>query len=84
MSHRMVVNSAPLLIFFAWDSPLQRFTGRFDRFEIQKLPCNRFTGRFYRFTDRFDRFTGRFDRWALMGRPIFFFFDLTLNPRKLY
>ena len=66
-----------------------RFTGRFDRFEIQKLSCNRFTGRFDRFTDRFDRFTGRFDRfdwWALMGRPIFFFFffDLTLNPRKLY
>ena len=59
-----------------------RFTGRFDRFEIQKLPCNRFTGRFDRFTGRFDRF----DRWAFMGRPIFFFFffDLTLNPRKLY
>ena len=54
-----------------------RFTGRFDRFEIQKLPCNRFTGRFDRFTDRFDRFTGRFDRfdrWAFMGRPIFFLF----------
>ena len=54
-----------------------RFTGRFDRFEIQKLPCNRFTGQFYRFTDRFDRFTGRFDRfdrWAFMGRPIFFLF----------
>ena len=51
-----------------------RFTGRFDRFEIQKLPCNRFTGRFDRFTDRFYRFTGRFDRfnwWGLMGRPIF-------------
>ena len=57
------------------------FTGRFDRFEIQKLPCNRFTGRFDRFTSRFDRF----DRWAFMGRSIFFFFfDLTLNPRKLY
>ena len=50
-----------------------RFTGRFDRFEIQKLPCNRFTGRF-----------DRFDWWALMSRLIFFFFDLTLNPRKLY
>ena len=65
------------------------FTGRFDRFEIQKLPCNRFTGRFDRFTDRFDRFTGRFDRfdrWASMAGPFFFFFffDLTLNSHKLY
>ena len=39
------------------------FTGRFDRFEIQKLQCNRFTGRF-----------DRFDRWAFMGRLIFFLF----------
>ena len=57
-----------------------RFTGRFYRFEIQKLPCNWFTGRFDRFTGRFDRFT----KWALMGRPIFFlFFGLTSNSRKV-
>ena len=41
----MVVNSAPLLIFFAWDSPLQRFTGRFDRFEFKsKFKSSRATG----------------------------------------
>ena len=79
--------------------PCNRFTGRFDRFTDR---FDRFTGRFDWFTSvltkksdgvkvvhRFDRFTGRFDRfdwWALMGRPIFFFFffDLTLNSHKLY
>ena len=51
-----------------------------------KFKSSRATGLPAGFTDRFDRFTGRFDRfdrWAFMGRPIFFF-DLTLNPRKLY
>jgi hypothetical protein len=45
-----------------------------------------FTDRFDQFTGRYDRFTGRFDRftkWALMGRPIFFFFCLTSNARKV-
>ena len=66
---------------YRYTGRLDRFTGRFDRFEFKskfKIAC--VTG-LERYTDRFDRFT----KWALMGRLIFFFFffDLTLNARKV-
>ena len=73
---------------YRYTDRLDRFTGRFDRFEFKskfKIAC--VTG-LERYTSQFDRFTGRFDRftkWALMGRLIFFlfFFGLTLNSRKV-
>src|SRR6185295_5423535 len=55
---------------YRYTGRLDRFTGRFDRFEFKskfKITC--VTG-LDRYTDRFDRFTGRFDRftkWVLMG-----------------
>ena len=66
---------------YRYTGRLDRFTGRFDRFEFKfkfKFAC--VTG-LERFTGRFDRFT----KWALMGRLIFFlfFFGLTLNARKV-
>ena len=71
---------------YRYTGRIDRFTGRFDRFEFKskfKITCviglERYTGRFHRFTGRFDRFT----KWALMGRLIFFFFVLTLNAWKV-
>ena len=66
---------------YRYTGRLDRFTGRFDRFEFKskfKIAC--VTG-LERYTGRFDRFT----KWALMGRLIFFlfFFGLTLNARKV-
>ena len=66
---------------YRYTGRLDRFTGRFDRFEFKskfKIAC--VTG-LERYTGRFDRFT----KWALMGRLIFFlfFFGLTLNARKI-
>ena len=58
---------------------LDRFTGRFDRFEFKskfKIAC--VTG-LERYTGWFDQFT----KWTLMGRHIFFLFCLTLNARKV-
>jgi len=65
---------------------LDRFTGRFDRFEFKskfKIACvtglDRYTGRLDRFTGRFDRFT----KWALMGHLIFFFFFNFKCPKSM-
>ena len=65
---------------YRFTGPVRPVTGG-NRLNSNKFKFSRATGS-DRFTGRFDRF----DRWALTGRPIFFFFffDLTLDPRKLY